>query len=407
MTRPIALLTVLLLSVIGLLQVARAAIGLDVNVGGLFIAPVASWIAGLGALTLAVGLWWETWPRRANRGPSRFEARRDKPPAPSAAPGPQPGPQPGSQPGSQRGLQTASHSEPQGLAPHVPATPPASGSRGKGQFESVTVDGRAVPAAYFMFASKTLSIDRIKQAKAKYGRVLVGFDAGAIPMTGEITEDSVIAARDIDAELEIYVEGPGGVTGNTWNPGEMARVKAAAMSVGIDTSKPKWREQEWNRDGWKVFTFQQLAYYRKIGFNAGEIDNLEYVLLTPDARIDFYKEYAARQSAGELPQLVLKNIPADDMTRIVAAVTRKELPRSMFSEFHIFECEDRDDWREVDEISKAIAIRTVPSRDTYNYDAKGTFGLGDTFDELHGQKDRGQNDRGRRDQDSGGAVPSV
>ena len=34
----------------------------------------------------------------------------------------------------------------------------------------------------------------------------------------------------------------------------------------------------------------------------------------------------------------------------------------------------------VDDISKTVGIRTVPSRDTHHYSAKGKFDLGDEFD---------------------------
>jgi hypothetical protein len=51
----------------------------------------------------------------------------------------------------------------------------------------------------------------------------------------------------------------------------------------------------------------------------------------------------------------------------------------MFADFHIFECGNTDEWKPVDDISATQGIRTVPSRDTYNYDAKGVFGLDAEF----------------------------
>jgi hypothetical protein len=247
------------------------------------------------------------------------------------------------------------------------------------------VDGRPVPADYFLFASATLSADTIRKAKAKHGRVLVGFDSGAIPQTGEIYEPSFKVARDLGAELEIYVEGPGGATGNTgWLPDERARVEVAAKEVGIDIAINSWREKFWDTGGWKAYTFLQLERYRKQGFDAAEIDNLDRVVKGTDALMAFYKEYATRQATGAIPQLVMKNVQLEDVHRIVRAVQANELPRAMFSEFHIFECGKTDEWAPVDKVTKTIGIRTVPSRNTYKYDAKGTFGLQKEFDTAYG-----------------------
>lgn len=354
MSRPITFLTVFVLLVYAVMQFARAAMGVDVGIGTARVPMLVSWIVGLAAALLAAGTWWE-----ARRAPPRTAA--------PASPAPK---------------DIAPITSPP-RAPPVVRQQPAPGRHNttpvRGGLESVMVDGRPVPAAYFMFASKTLSIASIRKAKEKYGRVLVGFDAGGIPMNVETDNDSFAVARDLAAELEIYVEGPGGKTGDSWDPGEEARVKSAAKSVGIDTKQKGWRTKQWDTQGWKDFTFRQLAYYRGIGFNAGEIDNLDRVIKGPTALVAFYKEYGARQTAGELPQLVMKNISVEDMTAVIDALQSGQLPRMMFADFHIFECGNSDEWKEVDDLSKTQGIRTVPSRDTYNYDAKGTFGLDQEF----------------------------
>jgi hypothetical protein len=73
------------------------------------------------------------------------------------------------------------------------------------------------------------------------------------------------------------------------------------------------------------------------------------------------------------------------MTAVVEAMKSSVLPRRMFADFHIFECGNTDEWKPVDDISKTLGIRTVPSRDTYNYDAKGMFGLNEEFDAAMAQ----------------------
>ncbi len=357
MSQPFAWIGSLVLLVTGIVAAFSSASGLGIALAGAPMSLGASWALAVLGLILALGMWWDLLRARA---PVRAAAHElpGKPVAPARP--------------------VAARVE---SMPARPAAPPA---KRAGGLESVMVDGRPTPAAYFMFASKTLSVDAIRKAKAKYGRVLVGFDAGGIPMSGEIEGDSFAVARDLGAELEIYVEGPGGKTGDSWDPGEVARVKAAAKSVGIDVREKGWRPKHWDIHGWKSYTFTQFAYYRGIGFNAGEIDNLDRVIKSPEALVAFYREYAERQLAGELPQLVMKNISVEDMTAVVEAIKASVLPRRMFSDFHIFECGDTDDWKPVDDISSPLGIRTVPSRDTQNYDATGAFGLNAQFDAAMG-----------------------
>jgi hypothetical protein len=357
MLKPFSWIGSLALLVFGLIAAFGSADdqGLRFVMGLAFSSPAISWsLAALGII-LAVGMWWELWRARAEEAEYVAPQRRvDAQPRSGSAP--------------MRG-------------DNSPAKRPAAvAAKQTAGLESVMVDGKLTPAAYFMFASKTLPVAAIRKAKEKYGRVLVGFDAGGIPMNGEIDNDSFAVARDLGAELEIYVEGPGGKTGDSWDPGEEARVKAAAKSVGIDVREKGWRTKHWDTQGWKDFTFRQLAYYRGIGFNAGEIDNLDRAIKGPEQLVAFYREYGERQLAGELPQLVMKNISVEDMTAVVEAMKTSVLPRRMFADFHIFECGNTNEWHPVDEISAAQGIRTVPSRDTYNYDAKGVFGLNAEFD---------------------------
>ena len=256
--------------------------------------------------------------------------------------------------------------------------------------ESVKISGHLVPAAYFLFASKVLPVEAINRAKQKYGRVLVGFDAGFIPVAGEISVQSFKVARDLGAELEIYVEGPGGETGTTgWDPGEAARVKVAAQSVGIDTAVPGWRAQAWDAGGWIKYTFTQLENYARQGFNAAEIDNIGRVIQGQDKLVAFYRQYANRHEAGTFPQLVMKNLSAPDLNRVIKAVQNGELPRAMFSEFHLSENGTGNDWHKLDQITKQIGIRTVPSYNTYDYAAKGEFGLQTEFDTSYAQTEKG------------------
>ena len=338
MMRPFTVLTILVLFAIAFTQLFRAVDSFDISVAGNPVPIFVSWLAGAITFALAVGLCFE------------LVGKRGRPDHPSVAP-----------------------------AESTKFT--------HAKLESIKIDGRYVPAAYFMFAcSPPLTPAAIRQAHNEHGRILVGFDSNIIPLTSEITNASYKAAREAQAELEIYVEGPGGPTGTDWLPDELERVEKAARSVGIDTHAHKdWLEKIWNASGWKTYTFRQLEAYKKLGFNAAEIDNLYRAITTTDGLIAFYKEYAALYAAGRLPQLIMKNLSPDDLTRVVNGIHTNELPRTMFSEFHINESSTGESTMKLDRISSAVGIRTVVSTDTRNYRAKGDFGKTGQFDVAMGQ----------------------
>lgn len=249
------------------------------------------------------------------------------------------------------------------------------------------IAGKYVPAAYFMFASEPpLSREKIRTAIKKHGRVLIGFDAGEIPRTGPIGLSSYLEAKALGAELEIYVEGPGGPTNEKWTADEIQRIEEAARSIGIDTTKKGWRDREWDTWGWKTYTFQQLIDYRRQGFNQAEVDNLDRVLQNPDELIAFYKEYARTRGTDTLPQLIMKNLDEAAMARVVDALKRGEIPRHMFSEFHIFEIETDDSPRHcrlINQISGNQKICTIPSfTKREEYEAAGHFDYEKQFDEF-------------------------
>lgn len=332
MGQPFTILSILVFVAVAVLHVLRLAFGWPMTIVG---AGVPEWVSAViivTALILALGLWLEM--RRARRILAA-ERQRER------------------HAGTTRGATREAPAQPR---PDVVWHDPTTGMR--------------LPANYFMFASAGVSAKKIREAADKYGRIMVGFDSGNAPQA------SLNAARDVGAELEVYVEGPGGPTGNAWLPDEAARIKVAAASVGVDTSKSQqsWMK-EWNDWGWKEYTFKQLENYLHKGYSAGEIDNLYRALDDePDAYVSFYGEYAQRQVAGRLPRLVLKNQSEAQLEALVDAVQKGDIPRSMFAEFHISE-KGTGDRKKQNELTSRIGIRTVPSNDTYNYDAYGEFGL--------------------------------
>ncbi len=325
MRRPFAMLSVLLLAILAMAHALRIAMGWPLLIGNLSIPMWSSVAAVLLCALLAVGLTMETRTRSDTDIDAWRRRERDRPR------------------GRDKQLEDA--------------RPPAPLRK---------------PAEYFLFASDGISPKEIRNARARYERIMVGFDAG------NITDAALRAAKAAGAELEIYVEGPGGPTGDHWSPDERKRIKAAAESVGIDTHQNNWM-REWDRVGWKTFTFRQLEGFLHAGYSAGEIDNLDRVLGDgPDKTLAFYKEYAALHAASRLPRLVIKNLSETKLTHLVAAIEQRTLPRAMFSEFHISE-KGSGNRPKQDALSSRIAIRTVPSDNTYHYDARGEYGLDEAF----------------------------
>lgn len=246
--------------------------------------------------------------------------------------------------------------------------------------ESVLVDGKPTPAAYYLFASDVLPVADISKAAREHSRIMVGFDAGNIPRSGPIEVEAFHVARKVGAELQIYVEGPGGPTGSSWARDEIERIAKAAASVGIDATQPNWRRNHWDTGGWRSFTLKQLADYKQQGFQSAEIDNIGRVIDDVDGLIAFYKQYDEECRSGRLPQLIMKNVGAEDVEAIVRAVESKSLRRELFSEFHICETSCGYDTRKIDAVTRRIGIRTLESRNTFKYAARGLFGYQAEFD---------------------------
>jgi peptidoglycan hydrolase-like protein with peptidoglycan-binding domain len=244
--------------------------------------------------------------------------------------------------------------------------------------------GAATPPTYFAFASdigrggKAIDVQKVRDVVSRHGpNVLIGVDAGALA-TGE-ARPVIAAARAAGARTHVYVEGPGGVTGTQWTADELARTKARASQVGIDTSRPQsaWM-REWRAGGWKQFTRQQLSEFKRQGFESAEIDNLYNGIsrdpenVRPDEHVAFYSEYARWFRAGEVPRLMLKNLDGPALSAVARAVDDGRLPRSMFADFHVAE-ENTGNMTEQTREAARLGITTVHTTDTHRYHAFGAF----------------------------------
>lgn len=258
------------------------------------------------------------------------------------------------------------------------------------------------PPKYFAFASPSddvplhangLALSEVKTIIAQHGsNVMLGFDRGAFSdadltamQQGRIDDVGNAAlkyALQRGARLHVYVEGPGGATGSAWSADEKARIRAAARSVGItirDPSDPRDHGgQAWRDHGWSAYTRRQLAELKKAGFESVEIDNLDSATRIgndPQGTLAFFLTYAQWWTDGEVPRLLPKNLVEGQATIVVTAVTERDLPRGMFSDFAIAE---RGVGKDRDAQARTLArigIQLIKSNDTDNYDAFGAYRL--------------------------------
>lgn len=224
------------------------------------------------------------------------------------------------------------------------------------------------PPDYFAYRDKPLGAGAVKELVGRHGRnVMIGVDP-----TYDGWQATDRAAKEAGARRHAYLEGPGGPTGAKWDPEEKQRVVRAARGQGIDTSNPGWMK-EWNDTGWKGHTHDQLRDFKRQGFESAEVDNLYRGLGdSPKRLVDFYQEYASWHRQGDVPTLLMKNVDRPQMEAVAQAIRRGELPRSMFSDYAIWET-SAGALEGQERVAAQLGIRTLVSNDTYNYAARGAF----------------------------------
>ncbi len=217
------------------------------------------------------------------------------------------------------------------------------------------------PPQYLAFASEPIPTDRVKETARRYnGNVLIGVDANSD------YANTLLAARQASARLHVYLEGPGGSTGESWTPDEKERCQEAARRVGI--LDKEWQTR-WDEGGWKVWTFMQLRRFKSEGFESAEVDNLQRVV---PSLLDFYQEYASWWQRGLVPRLMLKNLDEPSMRAVVDAVKAGKLPREMLADFAVFETSAGDPTGTT-KVASELGIVTVTSTNTYDYAAFGPY----------------------------------
>jgi subtilisin family serine protease len=222
------------------------------------------------------------------------------------------------------------------------------------------------------------------------GSLLIGFDADVIE-NGTFAS-AVELTTSVGATLAVRVDGPGAPTGRTWRQDDRRRLRARATTVlsGIEAEEVNFKRllDLWDNGAWWTFTRRQLSDFRRRGFVACAIDNIERVLerfpasfgnssgpaSATAAVLGFLKEYANAHAAGELPDLIIRNLDVGALELIKAAVEDGSLPRSMFADFHIAEEDSTDDPARQEQLTAEIGIQTLRADDTEHFYVMGPFG---------------------------------
>jgi hypothetical protein len=232
-----------------------------------------------------------------------------------------------------------------------------------------------VPIAYFDFASDSrITPARVKELAEKYNKnVMIGADSG-----NTNAKKTMATAKELGLFRHIYLEGPGGVTGNKGiAPDELARMKAGAKYAGIDTSKADWK-MKWNESGWKIYTRHQIKDLYA-DYDSYEIDNLYNGIGDSGAAlVAFLKEQQTwAKENGIKATIMLKNVESGQWPLIVKAVKAGEISREGLTDF----CISEEDFSAKEKQKQAaaaasIGIQQLDSPSTYSYAARGEYRVG-------------------------------
>ena len=231
---------------------------------------------------------------------------------------------------------------------------------------------------YFSSAHDALSVLSTAQAKAtlaKYTNVIVGIDAGGDTASTDFLS-RVQTLRAQGWRLHVYLEGPGGPTGNSWSPDECLRIQNAAK---IYVSKPvpvgdhcqddnaDWMK-EWNQTGFFKQLQQQLSDLQPLGVESVEVDNLYRAGygdgLNPLS--EFIIRFNNGKAANNPIKLLLKNIGTSaELDALLAAS-----PRTAIAGYMILEEDLKNQWCALQSTGKKYGIVAAFSWSTFDYHAE-------------------------------------
>jgi len=259
------------------------------------------------------------------------------------------------------------------------------------------------PVDSFTFRSKPQDPDKVrKQIRDNHAQgktTMLGIDPNNEP---EKQQKLARMARQEGAKTHLYLEGRGGPTGESgWGKEEWQRTRQAAANVHppiklTDQSDSSAGMQEWNRRGWQEHSIGQARQAKADGHDSVEVDNINRLNGGDNTKrtMDFYRQYASEYAKGDMPTLMMKNqtvselksvrtaldndertrsMSPDELARQPESVRNNRLPRAMFSDYHIFENDGGDLTAKHIELTKAMGIKLLQSKDTNNYGASGNY----------------------------------
>jgi hypothetical protein len=245
-----------------------------------------------------------------------------------------------------------------------------------------------IPPEAFLFESDSARHDymgRILQVPDG-ANVLVGADPSDNPIDTTYLKLQQ-TAHERGLKFHVYLQGPGGPTGNDWSDDEWRSVVNAAKAAGIQldlAAGPKSPQNslgmfKWNLWGWEHDMKTQLRHHlekaREDGIAEGiysiELDNLwrvpyigqdddglwpktyegldhegqswQWPIDDPNDRgiVKFLQRYETWQGALpaglKLPKLVLKNLAGPDLHSVERALHRGKIKRETLADFHLAE----------------------------------------------------------------------
>lgn len=291
---------------------------------------------------------------------------------------------------------TAPQSRPQPTAP-APAQQPTAPQAPQ------TQQGPRKPVDSFTFSSNPQDPERVKrliQSNNAQGKsTLVGID----PNNNAAAQQKLArVARENGAQTHLYLEGRGGPTGNSgWEKGEWERTKRAAANLqnpihltSQSDNSPAMRE--WNNRGWQEHSIKQAREAKRNGHSSVEVDNINRLDSGDNTKrtMDFYRQYASEYAKGDMPTLMMKNqtvselkavqqamsnydrtrnMTPEQVAALPEAIRNNRIPREMFSDYHIYENDSGSLTARHLELTRAMGIKLLQSKDTHNYRASGNF----------------------------------
>lgn len=230
---------------------------------------------------------------------------------------------------------------------------------------------------YFYFSSghkalNVLTTPQAKSALAKYSDVIAGIDVGGDTSSPDFLS-SVQKMRTQGWRLHVYLEGPGGPTGNSWAPDECVRVQNAAkiyvaksIPVGdhCQDDNADWMK-EWNQTGFFKQLQQQLSDLQPLGVVSVEVDNLYRAGYGNGATplSDFIVRFNSGKAANNPIKLLLKNIGSPSELDTILAAS----PRTAIADYMILEEDLKNQWCALRSTGKKYGIVAGFSWNTFDY----------------------------------------